>query len=389
MFFHPSLDIARAQWRSAQLAEIAAGERATPTINSNFSESNQANNDINPYAFNLSIDIPLDISNKREIRIENANHLSQAAKLEIAQTAWELRNQIAQTFHEHQLIQQYIKILLAEQNIRQDILNINQKRFSKGLISNIELSLVKLQLQTINSELDSWQKKQLMNQLKLLGNLGLSELHTNNIHLQDHSPYQAIQTDRLESSDLQKKALLNRLDLRIALERYASTEAKLKLEIAKQYPDLNISPGYAYEFGDKVWSLGLSSLLTFLNKNKVAITEATQLREVEAAQFEALQTKVISDITLAQSSLIQAQEFLKNQQLLLTQQHQNTQRMAHQLKAGEIDRLEYGYSKLEEISTEKNVVLATYNLATAINGLENAVQQPLFSENSYSENTLN
>lgn len=387
LFFHPNLDTARAQWHTAELAETVAAERTPPTINGHFARSNQANDDISPYAFGLSIDIPLDINNKREIRIENAKHLSQAAKLEIAKTAWELRNQVAQTLHEYQLNQNHIKILLAEQQIRQDIVDIYQKRVSLGVASNVELSLAKLQLQTTSTELNSWQKNHLITQSKLSGNLGLSLAQVSAIQLDADSPYTLSQTITFESFELQKNALLNRIDLRIALERYAASEAKLKLEIAKQYPDFTISPGYAYEFGDKIWSLGISSLLTLLNKNKIAIAEATQLREVEAAQFEALQSKVISDTDLARSSVVQAQESLKNQQVLLTQQKRNLQRLQRQLKAGEINRLEYSYSKLEHTATEKNVALAEYKLQTTINNLENAVQQPLFFENTFSENT--
>ena len=58
----------------------------------------------------------------------------------------------------------------------------------------------------------------------------------------------------MPAAALQTTALLNRLDIRIALEKYAAAESKLKLELAKQYPDLVISPGYAFEFGDNIWS---------------------------------------------------------------------------------------------------------------------------------------
>ncbi len=388
LFFHPNLDTVRSQWHSAELAESATAERAPPTINGHFARSNQANNDISPYAFGLSIDIPLDINNKREIRIENAKHLSQAAKLEIAQTAWELRNQVAKTLHEHQLNQQHIKILLAEQQIRQDIVDIYQKRVNLGVASNVELSLAKLQLESTRTELNTWQKNHLITQSKLSGNLGLSLVQVSAIKLEEDSPYKLSQHTTIDASELQKNALLNRIDLRIALERYAASEAKLKLEIAKQYPDITISPGYVYEFGDKIWSLGISSLLSLLNKNKIAIAEATQLREVEATQFEALQSKVISETDLAISSVAQAQESLQNQQVLLTQQKRKLERLQRQLKSGEINRLEYSYSKLEQTSAEKNVALAEYQLQTTINNLENAVQQPLFSENNLNTEQL-
>jgi outer membrane protein TolC len=151
----------------------------------------------------------------------------------------------------------------------------------------------------------------------------------------------------------------------------------LKLEIAKQYPDLVISPGYAYEFGDKVWSLGLSSLMTILTKNKLAIAEATQLREVEAKQFEALQTNVISEVNVANARLTQSIQLLDNKKNLYQQQQANTRRMDNRLRAGESDRLELTYAKLEEVIAEQQIALANSQLAASVNDLENAIQAPL------------
>ena len=377
LFFHPSLDVARAQWRMAEHAESAAAERPIPNLNANVARSNQANEDIKPFAFGLSIDIPIETANKREIRIENAQHLSQAAKLEIAQTAWQLRNQVVQSFNEYQFNQQQIKILTEEQVLRQEIVTMYQKRLSLGAASNVELSTVNLLLQTTTAELNTANQNKLVLQSRLASNLGLPLSKVAEMNLVNESANQISLPSSATLTDLQTSALLNRLDIRIALERYAAAEAKLKLEIAKQYPDLLVSPGYAYEFGDKIWSLGLSGLLTLLNKNKVAIAEATQLREVEAAQYTALQTKVISEANIASAEYSQAKQTLENQQKLLAAQKNNTQRMNSRFASGEIDRLELAYAKLEQSVAEKNVALAYFQLKTTLNQLENTLQKPL------------
>ncbi len=375
LFFHPSLDVVRARWRVAESAEIAASEKAVPTANSHFAHSNRANDDISPFAFGLSIDIPIETANKRDIRIENAHHLSQAAKLEIAQTAWQLRDQVAQSLTEYQFNQQQIKLLTEEQTRRQEIFSIYQKRVSLGAASNVELSTAKLQLQTTSSELHATQQNKLVLLSKLASNLGLPFAKVEVMHLINSDDKQ--QADNLQNISLQATALLNRLDIRIALERYAAAETKLKLEIAKQYPDIVISPGVAFEFGDNIWSLGLSGLLTLLNKNKAGIAEATQLREVEAAQFEALQTKVIAEANTANAELNQAKQTLENQQQLFLQQQTNTERMERKFAAGEIDRLALAFAKLENIAADKNVALAHFQLKTTLNQLENTLQKPL------------
>ena len=43
------------------------------------------------------------------------------------------------------------------------------------------------------------------------------------------------------SKNFQEKALLNRLDIRRSLAKYAAAESKIKLEVAKQTPDISLS----------------------------------------------------------------------------------------------------------------------------------------------------
>ena len=356
-------------------------QRNLYTLNTNIAHSNRANGDISPFAFGFSIDIPIETAKKRDIRIENAGHLSEAAKLEIAQTAWQLHNQVAQNLNEYQFNQQQVKLLTEEQSRRQEIVAIYQKRLTLGAASNVELSTAKLQLQTTTSELIASEQNKLVLLSKLASNLGIPLNKVTAMNLSNGDDTQQTLNNQNIPTDIQASALLNRLDIRIALEKYASAESKLKLEIARQYPDINISPGYAYEFSDRVWSLGLSSLLTLLNKNKVAIAEAKALREVEAAQFTALQSKVISDTNIANAGLIQAKLALDNQMQMLKQQQNNSQRMARKFAAGEIDRLELTYAKLEGNVAERNLALANFQLKTALSQLENTLQKSLSTAN--------
>ena len=374
LFFHPSLDVDRAQWRAAEATVGTASARLPPSLNTSASNNSRANEAKSPFAFSLSIDIPIETSNKREIRIENAQHLSLAAKLQIAQSAWQLRNQVALSLNAYQFNLQQSRLLSAEKIQRAEIVAIYQKRLGLGAASNVELSTANLLFQASNAALQANELNHLVLMSSLASNLGLSLPKVKNMNILTDS--NSLLTLKLEP-DLQAEAVFNRLDLRIALERYAAAEAKLKLEIAKQYPNITISPGYAYEYGDKVWSLGLSGLLSMLNKNKVAINEASSLREVEAAQFEALQSKIMSDASVAYAQLMQAQQVLENQKFILKQQQHNTQQMNKRLAAGEIDRLELTFAKLELNAVEKNLALAHYQLKMAEAELENTLQKPL------------
>jgi outer membrane protein TolC len=72
----------------------------------------------------------------------------------------------------------------------------------------------------------------------------------------------------LTSSEVRRAALQSRPDILAALAEYAASQAALQLEIAKQYPDVHLQPGYQFDQGDSKWSLGLTVELPVLHQNQ-------------------------------------------------------------------------------------------------------------------------
>ena len=105
LFFNPILDVAKAKWAAAQTSINTAGQRPSASINSKLGHSDLKNGDRSPWAYGLGLDIPLETANKRKIRTEQAEYEAEIADIEIAQTAWQLRSQIAiQLIDYHQSI---------------------------------------------------------------------------------------------------------------------------------------------------------------------------------------------------------------------------------------------------------------------------------------------
>src|SRR5712671_3593682 len=97
----------------------------------------------------------------------------------------------------------------------------------------------------------------------------------------------------LSPAEIQRLALLNRIDLRRQLAQYAAADEALKLEIGKQYPDIDISGGYTWEGGENIFELGPSAVLPVFNQNQGPIAEAEARRREVAAQFLAMQAGII------------------------------------------------------------------------------------------------
>jgi cobalt-zinc-cadmium efflux system outer membrane protein len=100
--------------------------------------------------------------------------------------------------------------------------------------------------------------------------------------------------DSFSPAKIQQEAVLNRLDIRRSLAQYAAAEADLQLEIAKQYPDINIGPGYTYEETHSFFTVGASSTLPLFNRNEGPIAEAKARRQQAAAGFQETQAQVIA-----------------------------------------------------------------------------------------------
>lgn len=378
LFFNPQLDVARAQWRTAQAAEITSGERQNPRISGNLENHSETAGGISPWTYGLSIDIPVETGGKRQARIDRAKSLSTAARIEIAQTAWQVRSRLLASLIEYNAALRQAQLLQQESDIRSEIVAMLEARLKAGMISSTEISTSRLQLQKTRQALAAENGRLPELRATLAGNVGLSLQEFSKLSLVP--PSLEVRDNEPQDSVLQQAALLNRLDIRAALARYDAAEAKLRLEIARQYPDIVLSPGYSFDQGDRIWSLGLSTLLSLLNKNEGLIAEARALREVEAAQFEALQAKVISDLEQAVAAYTAALDQMQSTKQLEISQQDRFKQAQQQFDAGYIDRLELTTAKLENMVARQNLLRIEYKTQRASLVLEDAMQRPLDGE---------
>jgi outer membrane protein, heavy metal efflux system len=374
-YFHPDLDVARAQWRAAQAAEITAGQRPNPGVSGTLEHHSNTDGGISPWTYGISFAIPVETSGKRQARMDQATSLSEAARIEIGQSAWQVRSRLRDSLLEYQAALRQVSLLQLEVALHAEILQMLENRRQAGLASSIDVSNARLQLQKSQHavEAEKGRVAGLRSSVAVAAGLPSSALDGVQINdaLLDHG------ASNLSTQDIQRAGLLNRLDIRSALARYDAAEANLRLEIARQYPDITLSPGYLWDQGDVQWSLGLSTILALMNKNEGPIAEARAARELQASQFNALQTRIIGEM---EQSLINYQagteRVTKAQHLLATQQLRTAQ-TERQFETGYADRLELTQARLQTLAVEQGMLDARIHAQRALNALEDAVQRPL------------
>ena len=138
----------------------------------------------------------------------------------------------------------------------------------------------------------------------------------------------------LMSAAARDEALRHRADILGALADYAASQSALQLEIAKQYPDVHLGPGYQYDQGDNKCTLGAHAELPVLNQNQGPIAEAAARREEAAAQFNAVQAKVLAEIERAVAAFQVSEENLATLQSLAAAQAKQREAVEAQVRGG-------------------------------------------------------
>ena len=162
-----------------------------------------------------------------------------------------------------------------------------------------------------------------------------------------------------------------------ALSDYAAAQSALQLEIARQYPDVHLSPGYEFDQGDNKWSLGLTVELPVLNRNQGPIAEAAARRAESAARFNALQAKVLADIDTAVESFRATEKSLVLLQDLAATQATSRDAIAAQVSAGAAAPLDLLSARLELAVAEEDQLDARITRQQSVAALEDAVQRPI------------
>jgi outer membrane protein TolC len=99
-------------------------------------------------------------------------------------------------------------------------------------------------------------------------------------------------------------ALQNRLDLARELALYEVAEANVRLEVARQYPQVKLGPGLVWDQGDRIWQIGLALPLALLHRNRAGIAAAEARRSAQAAQVLARQTAVAGGVEVARQRVV-------------------------------------------------------------------------------------
>lgn len=376
-YYHPSLDVARAQWGVARSGVQSAGGRPNPTVGVTPGYSFNAPSGTSPWFPLLNIDVPLETAGKRGYRVVHAQQLSEAARLNIASAAWLVRSSLRTSLLDYSAAQQRATLLQKQLQAHQQIIALLEQRLQAGALARYELTLPRLALAKAGVDLADAQRQAAEARVRIADALGLTVKAIKGAVFESRLPLSPDAGKELTTAEARQQALLSRPDILAALAEYAASQSALQLEIAKQYPDIHLGTGYQFDQGEHKWSLGLTAEIPVLNRNQGPINEARARREESAARFVALQARVIAEIDRALAARTTALEQVTRQSQLTQLAREQTASVQALFKAGAANKLELASAELEASSSDLVHLDAQIKVEQAVALLEEALQRPL------------
>ena len=370
LYFNPALDLARARVEGTEASIVTAGERPNPTLGISPGIPS-------PYLLSLDFAIPIETKGKRGYRIQAARSLNQAARFDAADSAWTIRNALRAALLNYLLATRSLELYRAEEKIREDQVNILEQIFSVGEIprpvvdlARIEFSKTHLAISTVEGQIGEAKAT-------LAAAIGIRVAGLQGIDFSWSGMDTPPDADSFSPAKIQHEAVLNRLDIRRSLAQYAAAEADLQLEIAKQYPDINIGPGYTYEETHSFFTVGVSSTLPFFNRNEGPIAEAKARRQQAAFAFLETQAQVIARSERALAVYTSALKEMAEAESLRKLQDTQLQSIQQSIHAGADIRLTLDGAEIQSLILARTQLDALARAQRSLGDLEDAVQLPL------------
>jgi outer membrane protein TolC len=371
-YYQPVLAEARAQWASVQATKITAGERPNPTVG--FTPTYDTTTPP-PWILGMTWDIPIETAGKRGKRIAEASQLSEAARWNFVSAAWQTRSRVRAALLNLYAARETESLLARQELAQSNIVRLLEGQLAAGAVSNYEVTQSRVALDTTRLARQDATGQYGQARVQLAGALGLPLRALDDVEL-SFAGLDQFPSD-LTAPEVRRQAILNRADVRGALAEYAASQSALQLEIARQYPDLHLGPGYELDQTDNKWSLGVSLDLPVLNHNQGPVAEAKAKRTETAAHFLTVQTTAIAEIDSALAGYDAALQKSATAAALLDNLRKQLDSARAQAQAGETEPLALANAEAEYAAGAQNQLDAVVKAQAALGQLEDAVQSPL------------
>ena len=383
---NPQLSEARAQAMAAAAGERTAAERPNPNLNL-FGEYVSAAATSAAWLYGLSLEFLLPRVGERGRAMASASLQTQAAQADVAEAIWQVRSEVRQALLDASCAQEEAALLATIVKGREALLASNRALAQAGEIAQSETLTQELELTRARQRLARAQALGEDAKVRLAAAVGVSVAALDGIPVRWEHWADIDALTVTAGDEWRRAALIGRPKLVHALREYDVTDIALQSEVAKRWPQVHVTPGYAWDQGglrantadDTLHDneLGVSFELPLFNRHEGPIGEALARRRLAGEHLQAVQAELFEEIERAERAWPQAREAWRSADAaagLARRQHAAEERG---FAAGATDRSTLLGAELAAAEARLATLEAAYDARQAFAALESAYRRPL------------
>lgn len=377
-YFNPQLAVAEAKLSVAQAAIITAAERPNPSAGLGTAYTASSAPSFAPWAIGLAqINFPIETAGRRGYRIAAAERNADAAAFAVGEAAWKVRSAVRAALVAHLAAQREYQLARNYESASARVASLLQERLEAGAAAAPAANLALANLATARLKLVQARSRVPETLNALAAALGVPARALDGARFEWPRFEDPPQLAALTPAKLRRLALLNRIDLRRMLAQYGAADEALKLEIARQYPNINLGGGYSWEVGENLFELLPVVTLPVMNQNQGPIAEARARRLQIAAEFVALQDSVIAQADSALTAYRGTRAAFEQAAHSAAYSKRRLAGIERAAELGDVGALTLATARLEAITARQSQAGALAAAQQAMGALEDAAQRPL------------
>lgn len=376
LYFSPAIAEARARLLAARAAQVTAREYPNPQLT--LAAEYAVDAGIAPWLYGALLRALLPQTDLRRAQRLQARFYTQAAGWRLAETVWSVRRRVRRALLEWHYADAAETTLAREAADAETLAGLLQAQVRAGqaeapsaLAAQARALNIRQQRRAMAATASA--ARHTLAAALALPTAALPALRPVWSHWRHPEPVSAARVDRWR-----RRALLTRADLARALADYDAAEQALRIEVDRQYPGVEVEPGYVWDHGVRKLPLSVRFSLPIFNQNQGPIAQALARRRLAGARLLAVQARILAQIATALDGVRRAEAIaggFHRRQLPLAER---TLRAAQQrFRLGESERIALLAARIDAEQIQLAALSADFRRQQARGALEDALHHPL------------
>jgi outer membrane protein, heavy metal efflux system len=383
---NPALAEQRAEVTAAAAAERTAGERPNPTMQL-FAEYLTTAAQSTAWIYGLSLEFLLRQPGERQRARQRAALQTALAQSDLAESIWQVRAALRLALLDAVSAQDEATLLESLVGARQALLDSDRARLGLGDIARPQLLADELELARARQRQQQSQAQRADARARLAAAVGVPAAALGPLPLR-WSDWAAIGALEISTGGRWRtEALIGRPQIVHALRAYDLAEIGLQSEVAKRWPQLHVTPAYAWGGGGVQQgaltdiahdsALAASFELPLLNQHQGPIGEAVAHRAAAGEHLKAVQAQIFEQIDRAELAWPAARQAWADSARLAGIAERAREAEQRALAAGAGERADLLAAQIAAIEAQLAVLQSAYAAEVVLGALEDAYHRPL------------